>query len=58
MARKRSQASLNASTLATWIKAQAKALPQLQWSSEQIAGNCPKDFDVADAPVVAHGQRG
>jgi transposase, IS30 family len=37
MARKRSQASRNASTVAPWVKAQANALIQLQWSPEQIA---------------------
>jgi transposase, IS30 family len=41
MARKRSQASRNANTVAPWVKAHANELLQLQWSPEQIAGKLP-----------------
>jgi len=41
LASKRSESSRNASTLAPWVKEQARALLRLQWSPEQIASKLP-----------------
>lgn len=38
---KRYESSRNASTLAPWVKEQARELLRLQWSPEQIAGKLP-----------------
>jgi len=41
LACKRSESSRNASTLAPWLKEQARELLRLQWSPEQIASKLP-----------------
>ena len=57
LALKRSESSRNASTIA-WVKEQAKALLQLQWSPEQIAGQLPVSHETLYQHVYAQQEHG
>ena len=57
LALKRSESSRNASTIA-WVKEQAKALLQLQWSPEQIAGQLPVSHETLYQHVYAQQKHG
>jgi len=46
LSRQRAQGSRNAALVAPWVKAQATALLQLQWSPEQIAGKLPVSHET------------
>lgn len=54
----RSQSSCNARTLAPWVKEQAHALLELQWSPEQIAGTLPVLHETLYQHVYAERTRG
>ena len=58
LALKRSEPSRNASTIAWWVKEQAKALLQLQWSPERIAGELPVNNEALYQHVYAQHKHG
>jgi IS30 family transposase len=53
LSRQRAQGSRNAALVAPWVKAQATALLQLQWSPEQIAGRLPVSHETIYQYVYA-----
>jgi IS30 family transposase len=53
LSRQRAQGSRNAALVAPWVKAQATALLQLQWSPEQIAGKLPVSHETIYQYVYA-----
>jgi IS30 family transposase len=53
LSRQRAQGSRNAALVAPWVKAQATALLQLQWSPEQIAGSLPVSHETIYQYVYA-----
>jgi IS30 family transposase len=58
LALKRSQSSRNAGTIAHYVKEQATALLQLQWSPEQIAGKLPVSHETLYQHVYADKTHG
>ena len=53
LSRLRAQGSRNASLVAPWVKEQATALLELQWSPEQIAGKLPVSHETLYQYVYA-----
>ena len=53
LSRQRAQGSRNAALVAPWVKAQATALLELQWSPEQIAGKLPVSHETLYQHVYA-----
>lgn len=58
LACKRAESSRNASTLAPWVKEQARVLLRLQWSPEQISGKLPVSHESLYQQVYADKAQG
>jgi IS30 family transposase len=58
LSRERAQGSRNAATVAPWVKQQANALLELQWSPEQIAGKLPVSHETLYQHVYADKAQG
>ncbi len=58
LSRERAQGSRNAAVVAPWVKQQANALLNLQWSPEQIAGKLPVSHETLYQHVYADKAQG
>ena len=58
LSRQRAQGSRNAARVAPWVKEQAAALLELQWSPEQIAGKLPVSHETLYQHVYADMAQG